>query len=79
MMCRWGDTVDVEVTIPADLSHTGKVRRAVKPIDRCLADRVREYDRQGLVMRGSCCGHGQRPSEIVFNERADDENSSDRT
>ena len=39
-VCKWGDTVDVAVTIPADLSYTGKVRKAVKSIDRCIAPLV---------------------------------------
>ena len=68
MMCEWGECVNVKVTIPADLSHTGKTRCAVKPIDRCLADRVRRYERRGVVMRGSCCGHGKRPAEIIFHK-----------
>jgi hypothetical protein len=65
-MCRWGEWEDVEVTIPADLSCTGKARRKLAKIDRCIAHIVRRLDAQGVAMRGSCCGHGKRPGQILL-------------
>lgn len=67
-MCDWGDTVNVEVTIPADLSHTSKARKAVKPIDRCIAPLVAALEKQGIVMRSSCCGHGKGVGVINLND-----------
>lgn len=67
-MCRYGDWQDVEVTVPADLSHTGKARRKVAKIDRCIAPIIRAIDVAGIVMRGSCCGHGERPGEIMLDD-----------
>lgn len=64
-MCDHGDTVDVEVSIPASHSHTGEERRAVKPIDRCIAPLVSALDKLGFLMAGSCCGHGKAEPQIV--------------
>lgn len=57
-MCKWGDTVDVTVKIPADLSHTGTPQMKLTPIDRCIAPIVKALQAAGIDMRGSCCGHG---------------------
>ena len=65
-MCQWGNTVQVEVTIVASHSHTGMQRRAVKEIDACLAPIVSALDRGGVLMFGSCCGHGERPPEVLL-------------
>lgn len=67
-MCEHGNTVDVNVMIPAELSHTGQARWAVKPIDQCLSDIVRALN-LGItepVTAGACCGHGQGPGEILL-------------
>lgn len=58
-MCEHGDTVDVLVPIPADLSHTGEDRMALKPIDRCIAPIVRALNEAGIFTRSCCCGHGK--------------------
>lgn len=71
-MCEWGQGVAVDVTIPADLSHTGDCRRKHAVIDRCIAPAVRALDHAGVVMRGSCCGHGDRPAVIVVDYYPDD-------
>lgn len=65
-MCEWGDTVEMEVTVPAHLSHTGADRRAVKPIDRCLAPAIKALNEAGFVTAGCCCGHGREPASIIF-------------
>lgn len=63
-MCDWGNTTEVEVTIPADLSCTGQSRVAVKPIDSCIAAIVRALNQGGVLTRSSCCGHGKEPGRI---------------
>jgi len=63
-MCEWGDTVMVNVVMPADLSHTGEERRRPKLIDRCIAPIVTALVEAGVATRSSCCGHGKADGEI---------------
>jgi len=56
----------VQVTVPAHLSHTGKDRRARKPIDSCIAPIVRALNRAGIRTDASCCGHRKWPGSIVL-------------
>lgn len=63
--CPCGRTQDVVVTIVAEASSTGKRRQAIKPVDFCLADLVRDLNRRGRITIGSCCGHG-KDGEILF-------------
>ena len=63
-MCKYGDTIKVLVSIPADLSCSGKARRKWKRIDRCIAPIVKALQKGGIKMRGSCCGHGKRRGHI---------------
>lgn len=63
-MCKWGTEEKVLVTIPADLSYTGKERKAIKGIDKCIAPIVRALENGGVKMRGSCCGHGKTDGHI---------------
>lgn len=58
-MCKWGITEIVEVTIPADLSHTGKEYKKKVGIDKCIAPIVRALEKGGVKMCASCCGHGK--------------------
>lgn len=48
-MCDWGNTVDLNVTVPAHLSYTGEVRQAVKSIDACLAPLVKALNDGGVI------------------------------
>lgn len=64
-MCRWGDSVPVPVVVAAPLSHTGRTRAAVRPIDRCLAPAVAWLQAIGVVTGSACCGHGRGPADIV--------------
>ena len=68
--CRHCGERDVEltVTIPADLSHTGQKRLAIKPIDWCIADLVRSLNAHGVRTRSSCCGHGRGPGEVTLED-----------
>jgi len=63
-MCEWGDHVNVQVKIPADLSSTGEEKWKDCLIDRCIAPLVKALQEGGIDMRGSCCGHGKGPGEI---------------
>jgi hypothetical protein len=53
-MCRWGDTVTIEV----------EGRRFA--VDRCIADLVRGLNLAGVRTVASCCGHGRRPGSIIL-------------
>jgi len=63
-MCEWGTSVEVEVTVPADLSYTGEDRVAVKKIDACIAPIVKALNEAGIKTRSSCCGHGKTDGHI---------------
>ena len=67
MMCEHGDTLEVRVKIPADLSHSGEERWKDAQIDRCIAPIVRALQEGDIDMRGSCCGHhkGQGSIELA--------------
>ena len=67
-MCKWRDTVLVNVKIPADLSYTGKERWAKKGIDKCIAPIVKALQEGGIDMRGSCSGHGKFPGTIELQD-----------
>ena len=58
-MCKWGTYKEVEVTIVAELSCTGKEKRKVIKVDACIADLVEALDKGGIKMVASCCGHGK--------------------
>lgn len=63
-MCKWGTEELVEVTVAADLSHTGV--EYVRPfgIDACIAPLMRALNAGGIVTRQSCCGHEKGPGRI---------------
>lgn len=63
-MCEYGDTVTVEVSIPAELSHSGVAYSKPAAIDRCIAPLVRALNGVGLTTIASCCGHGRQPGRI---------------
>lgn len=63
-MCKWGTKEDVEVTIQAHLSHTGKTCKRIYGIDKCIAHIVRSLEGGGIYMLASCCGHGKGDGRI---------------
>ena len=65
-MCEWGTTVTVEVTVPANLSRTGRERVAPKDVDSCIAPMVVALNAAGIATVASCCGHGRRPGNIAL-------------
>jgi hypothetical protein len=67
-MCEHGDSVSMNVPIPADLSHTGTFRWAVKPVDRCIAPIIRALNVAGIYTANACCGHGKVPGVVVLHD-----------
>lgn len=67
-MCEWGTYDEVEVTIQAHLSYTGKTRKAVKKIDKCIASIVRALENGDVYMLASCCGHGKGEGSILLHD-----------
>lgn len=64
MMCVHGTETLTTVTIPADLSHTGHAYSKCVGIDSCIASVVAALEAAGVLMRGSCCGHGATDGTI---------------
>jgi hypothetical protein len=54
--------------MPAELSYTGKFRWAIKGIDSCIADIVNALNASGVYTANCCCGHGERPGEIILHD-----------
>ena len=67
-MCKWGNNLEVEVTIPADLSYTRKKRTKKVGIDNCITSIVQALERGGVLMRASCCGHGKDVGKILLQD-----------
>lgn len=65
-MCEHGDTVTLNVLVPADLAFEGVDTWKDKPVDRCLAPLVQALNHAGILTRASCCGHGKRPGNIAL-------------
>lgn len=65
-MCKWGTTVEMEVTIPAHLSHTGEARTKVIGVDACIAQLVAALNAGGITTVASCCGHGHLPGNVIL-------------
>ena len=56
------------MSIPGDLSATGKPRWKVKPIDSCIADVVSALQEAGIETRASCCGHGEDFGGVILQD-----------
>ena len=67
-MCINGETVSVNVKIPADLSAEGVSIWKYKKIDKCIADLTQALQAGGIDMRGCCCGHGQTFGDIYLQD-----------
>ena len=68
MMCDWGTQVLLLVPMPAELSHTGQFRWAIKGVDACIADLVQALNSAGIYTANSCCGHGKAPGVIFLHD-----------
>lgn len=67
-MCEHGMTTLVEVTIPANLSHKEVAYKKMSPIDSCIASIVDALEKGGVMMGGSCCGHGKSEGSIMLED-----------
>jgi len=67
-MCKWGTYEEVECIVVANLSYTGKERKKLIKIDKCIAHIVRALSQAGIKMLASCCGHGEENGYIVLDE-----------
>jgi len=68
-MCKYGTTVNLEVTIPEYRFSTGEIKPAHKkicPIDSCIVSIVEALEKGGIMMGGSCCGHGKGDGSILL-------------
>ena len=73
-MCKHGDTVDHEVTMPrvevvdpvSGEAVLWEERRETVPLDRCIAPLVVALQAAGIGTLGSCCGHGKAPGTIIL-------------
>ena len=67
-MCDWGETVILSVVMHPDNSHTGKLRRARKGVDKCIAPIVKALNDAKIYTRASCCGHGKQDGSIILHD-----------
>lgn len=67
-MCEWGTQVEMEVPIPAYLSHTGEFRWDRKGIDSCIAPIIAALNTAGIYTANCCCGHGKAPGTIFLHD-----------
>lgn len=67
-MCEWGSEKQLLVPIPAELSHTGEFRWAVKGVDLCISDIVQALNNAGIYTSNSCCGHNKENGEILLHD-----------
>ena len=67
-MCEWGTQVELLVPMPAELSHTGQFRWAIKGIDTCIAPIVQALNDAGIYTANSCCGHGKGEGIIFLHD-----------
>jgi hypothetical protein len=65
-VCKWGTYQPVAVTVHKSVAASGVRHRAVRQIDSCIADLVKALDSSGIIMLGSCCGHGTGPGQILL-------------
>lgn len=68
MMCQWGTQIQCLVPMPAELSHTGEFRWAIKGVDACIAPIVDALNAAGIYTANSCCGHGKAPGRISLHD-----------
>lgn len=67
-MCKHGDTIDLMVNVPADLSSTGQAIWKVKPIDRCIFPIVDALIDAKIYTRSCCCGHDKSDGSILLQD-----------
>jgi len=63
-VCDWGQSEEILVLIPADLSSTGKAKWKMTGVDKCIAGLIKALQKGGVNMRACCCGHNKREGYI---------------
>ena len=67
-MCKWGTDTLCLVPMPAEISHTGDFRWAIRGVDSCIADLVNALNEAGIYTSQSCCGHGKGDGRIDLHD-----------
>ena len=70
-MCKYGTTVNIEVTIPEYIFSSGDIKPAHKkicPIDSCIVSIVEALEDHNILMTASCCGHGKMNGRISLQD-----------
>lgn len=67
-MCKWGTDELCLVPMPAELSHTGEFRWAIKGVDACIAPIINALNAAGIYTANCCCGHGKAPGWIALHD-----------
>ena len=67
-MCNWGDTIDLKVSMPPYLSSTGRWKKKVVGIDKCIYRLVKALNTAGIKTTNSCCGHGKADGQIFLHD-----------
>lgn len=60
-MCKWGNDIIVKLQRPMGVSQ-----RDYCGVDACIAPLVQAMNDNGMETVSSCCGHGNRPGEIIL-------------
>lgn len=53
MMCKHGNTIEMELPIVGDF------RFGIADIDLCIAPIIKALNDGGIITKGCCCGHGE--------------------
>ncbi len=64
--CCGKPPVNIELEIPARLSHTGRAYTKICKIDSCIAPIIRALNKAGIKTEASCCGHGKNKGTIIL-------------
>lgn len=68
-MCDWGTTAVVGT--PDWLWEERAIPENGIAIDSCIADQILAAWNEGVRTLGSCCGHGERPPNVVLTQDPD--------
>lgn len=60
-MCKYGTVTDVEIIL-----STGE--KTIRRIDSCIVPLVKAFNKGGILMDSSCCGHGKGDGHISLQD-----------
>jgi len=58
-MCKWGNTKQL------------KINGRIRDIDSCIYDLVKLLNKKYKTTIACCCGHGNQPSSIIFDDETE--------